>query len=211
MTQIQIIPGDFQITDPSWPRVNLWRPGRIFTSDDFSSASGSIVGKHTNAALGGQPVMWEGDTPGWTATGGTLAAPTGLGSALVAVPGQDYELAMTVPVMPTSGELQVNLRRAGLAPGLGTNTITIRCFASGTVSIRDTYSGVTNQLGSATGALSAGGDLTARVEGNEVIVEVNGVEVTRGTTQVLSGAYAGVTVSASNIGAAIDAFAITAL
>lgn len=211
MTQIQIIPGDFQITDPSWPRVNLWRPGRIFTSDNFSSASGSIVGKRTNAALGGQPVMWEGDTPGWTATGGRLAAPTGLGAALVAVPGQDYELAMSVPVMPTSGELQVNLRRAGLAAGLGTNTITIRCFASGTVSIRETYAGITSQLGSATGALSAGSTLTVRVEGNEVIVEVNGVEVTRGTTQVMDGIYAGVTVSAAGVGAMIDNFTVTAL
>lgn len=71
MAFVKIIPGDFNIEDPTWPRYDI---AKIITSDDFSG-SGDIAGNMTSAALGGIPAMWGGTPGGWTRSAGGAKTP----------------------------------------------------------------------------------------------------------------------------------------
>lgn len=59
----------FNITDAEWPRLRLWTPNKIVTSDEFTSAIST--GSWTDARLGGSPYQW-GQVKDMSTAGGRL-------------------------------------------------------------------------------------------------------------------------------------------
>ena len=84
MTIVKTIPGDFNITNPSWPRYTLIRPGTIFTSDGFSATQAG-PGQLTDATLGGVTYPWDINADGWVTDNGVLRHMAG-GNLLMDLP-----------------------------------------------------------------------------------------------------------------------------
>lgn len=61
MTRVQIIDGNFTITDPEWP---VYKIRNIVTSDNFTGA-GALAGSMTDGYAGGTPMEWSGNPTGY--------------------------------------------------------------------------------------------------------------------------------------------------
>lgn len=101
MSQVQIIPGSFNITDPSWPKVKILQ---IITSDTFSGRE-SLIGSQTDCYLGGSPREWIVDANGVDIQDGALLTSqrSNAETARLAALPADVKIAFTVVSVDTTG------------------------------------------------------------------------------------------------------------
>lgn len=169
MTQIQIIPGDFTITDTNVPVYPLHRP---ITSDDFSG-TGEIVGSLTSAAMGGKPMMWEGNAGTWTrASGGAIPTPEGPYGSIDLEGFEDGTTAhVTIGSMPAD-----QYKWFVIAFGVSTTSrVVARLRGDGSILIQQDLDGTRTDLGT-TGAVFAADDrVSFGVRGGVATASVNGV------------------------------------
>lgn len=173
MTKVQIIDGDFNITDPTWPRYNITRPGSVLISDDFTR-DGWLGGQNTDSALGGTDAEWINAryvTQAWQVTGGQ-AVWNKTGTIYMITPQQDYDLEVKVDVLPTAASDAVNIqaRRAEAT----SNYISAVVKGNGELTLK-TYDGSKIEESSPASRLVNPGDLvTVRAIGNACSVLING-------------------------------------
>lgn len=109
MSQVQIIPGSFNIADPSWPKVKILQ---TITSDTFSQRA-ALIGSQTDCHLGGSPREWTGDANGVDIQDGALLTSQTSASRKAKLAGlpADVKFAFTVvSVDSTGGALTFSFR-----------------------------------------------------------------------------------------------------
>lgn len=101
MAQVQIIPGNFNITDADWPKVKILQ---IITSDTFSGRE-SLIGSQTDCYLGGSPREWIVDADGVDIQDGALLTSqrSNAETARLAALPADVKIAFTVVSVDTTG------------------------------------------------------------------------------------------------------------
>lgn len=176
MTKVQIIDGNFTITDPAWPRYDITRPGDVLISDDFTK-DGWLGGQTTDSALGGTSAEWINAryvSQAWQVTGGQ-AVWNKTGTVHLITPQPDYDLEVKIDALPTTTSNMVNLqaRRAGST----TQYIAAVIKGNGELTLK-TYDGSTIEESAPASQLVKAGDLVAvRVVGDSISVLINGVAV----------------------------------
>ena len=169
MTQVQIIPGDFTITDPNVPRYPL---RKTLTSDDFTG-TGELAGTLTNAALGGEPALWGGATPsGWERLNGALTTTPDLGGAgNLTLPGLVDGAEVEFKVSQLAAEtawIYVSLRASP------TDRVYVGLRGSGRMTVQQDVGGSGSTLASFEGAFTTGDRIKLGVSGGVASVWVNG-------------------------------------
>lgn len=190
MTKIQIIPGNFTITDPDWPVFDFVPTDGIYTSDSFSQ-DGPLVGAYTDAALGGMAQQWitTGDG-GWNKEGG-VARSIGIGIAGFQPPSADYKTSIKLLEFPNlSANLTISNRRSSLAFSSGTEYVEARIAPAGSITLVARENATTNTIGTATGASALGDTVELATFGTLAEVIVNGEVVLSGETSVAGAGYA---------------------
>lgn len=176
MTKVQIIDGNFTITDPSWPRFNITRPGDVLISDDFTK-SGWLGGQNTDSALGGTDTEWINAryvSEAWQVTGGQ-AVWAKTGTVLLATPQPDYDLEVKIDALPTSASDVVNIQARRTEST--THYIAAVVKGNGDLTLK-TYDGSSIKESSPVSQLVKAGDLVAvRVIGDSIAILLNGTSV----------------------------------
>lgn len=203
MTTVQIIQGNFDITDPSWPRLQMWVPGKVFTSDDFSTA-GDPIGRRTGAELGGTPVDFLGPAGSWNATNGELVNTGNNGSVLIEALDADYETSVTIKSLAVTGSTLIIARRSSVDYHANISQLRIEVNNSGNISLRQQLDGMLSTLGTSPAAVSVGDTVTIRVAGVFVTVLANDQIVVEAETLVLEAGYTGLATSALNTSSVVD-------
>ena len=212
MTTVQIISGDFNISNPSWPRYALWRPGRVFTSDEFTTAQ-SGAGELTDAGLGGGHHPWF-TADGWEKSNGLLVH-TSRGNRLMETPSSNVLATVKVSTHDTQHPWSFAMRRTGdsIAGGL----LQFMVYPEN-VELRETLPGQQYKLlrrvfyatkaGDTLGFQHDGGIMTLTVNGEMLASEPLSEDV----DQTLQGRHMGFTTIASQpSGATFESFSVTAL
>lgn len=210
MTTVQIIKGNFSITDPSWPRVQMWVPGEVFTSDDFSTA-GDPIGRKTGAELGGAPADFLGPAGSWNASGGELVNTGDNGSVLFEALGADYETSVKIKSLPVTGYTTVIARRTSVDYSANISQLRIEVNNAGNITLRQQLDGTLSVLGRSNAVMSVGDTVAIRVAGTSVTVLVNGQIVVEAETHVTEAGYAGLATSAVNTNSVVDDLILRAL
>lgn len=179
MTHVQIIPGDFTITDPAVPRYPLPKQRKTLTSDDFTGA-GDPVGTLTTAALGGTPALWGGSTPsGWERSEGVLIPTLAGGAGNLTLDGLMDGTAVEVTVVelpPTGGSIFLSLR---ISETVRTHLVML---GNGNLVIREQNEAGQRDIATAGSAYSAGDRLRFGVDQGIATLSVNGVVVASAPT-----------------------------
>ena len=210
MTSVQIIPGDFTITDPAWPRLHLWRRGHVFTSDDFT-VDGDPVGRMTTAALGGQPVMWQGNAGAWTVEDGVLRSPSGTGSMFLNLPADDFTLSIKIQALPISQQVLLIGRRSDIAYNPNISQIRLQTYNNGRVFLQEQLGGELVGLGESLSRVEAGDTISLHLKGGIAELWINGEpEVSEVTRVVGGGGYAGLSVTGAGAAAEVGNFLVNA-
>ena len=176
MTKVQIIDGDFNITDPAWPRYNITRPGDVLISDDFTR-EGWLGGQSTDSALGGTDTEWINAryvSQAWQVTGGQ-AVWNKTGTVHLVTPQPDYDLEVKIDALPTSASDVINIqaRRAEST----THYIAAAVKGNGELTLK-TYDGSSIKESSPVSQLIKAGDLVSvRVIGDSIAILLNGDSV----------------------------------
>lgn len=211
MSFAQIIPGDFQITDPQWPRVTFWRQGNPFTSDDFSVAR-NPRDTLTTAALGGQPIAWTAYGSNFEAAGGTLRPPaSGSGMLVVNAPKPDLEVSIKIVTLPTAGPVLLMARRDQLDFSTMKNQVRIMIETDGKLTVDHNVNGALSTLIRPTVQAVSGDVVSLQVVGSAVTAKINGAVVGTGTTGATGKGFTGVGSAVSGTNAVLDDFLVTAL
>lgn len=171
MTQVQIIPGNFTITDPTWPIYNI---RRVITSDDFSG-SGELVGAMTSAALGGTPMTWDGVAGGWTRHQGAIRSPQENYNHNLILGGlpADIFIGFRMVSLPDTGRLVVSAR----ASTSSDTRIMLRVISDGSVQFEQRIGGTITTSSIKYGAVANGDHVGFEVRGSQVSALVNQREV----------------------------------
>lgn len=176
MTKVQIIDGNFTITDPSWPRFNITRPGDVLISDDFTK-SGWLGGQNTDSALGGTDTEWINAryvSEAWKVTGGQ-AVWAKTGTVLLVTPQPDYDLEVKIDSLPTAAADMVNLQARRTEST--THYIAAVIKGNGELTLK-TYDGSAIKESAPASQLVKAGDLVAvRVIGDSIAILLNGTSV----------------------------------
>ena len=176
MTKVQIIDGNFTITDPSWPRFSITRPGDVLISDDFTRA-GWLGGQNTDSALGGTDTEWINAryvSEAWQVTGGQ-AVWAKTGTVLLVTPQPDYDLEVKIDALPTSASDVVNIQARRTEST--THYIAAAVKGNGELTLK-TYDGKSIKESSPVSQLVKAGDLVAvRVIGDSIAILLNGTSV----------------------------------
>lgn len=210
MATVQIIQGNFSITDPSWPRLQMWVPGQIFTSDDFSTA-GDPIGRKTGAELGGAPVAFLGPAGSWDASSGELVNTGNNGSVLIEPLGADYETSVKIKSFPVAQAVAVIARRSEVDYHANISQLRIEVNAARDIILRQQLDGTTAVLGRSNAAVSAGDTVAIRVAGASVTALVNGQIVVEAETHVTGAGYSGLATTAVNTDSVVDDLILKAL
>lgn len=190
MTKIQIIPGNFKITDPDWPLLDFVASGGTYTSDTMSE-DGSLVGAYSDAGLGGMARQWltTGDG-GWTKQGG-IARSTSIDIAGFQPPTADYKTSIKVEEFPNlSTSLAIANRRSTMAFSGLTEYVEARILTTGYISLVAREGTTIRTIGTTENPINIGDTVTLSTFGNEVEVLVNGGVVLSGNTTVAEAGYA---------------------
>ena len=173
MTKVQIIDGDFNITDPAWPRYDITRPGDVLISDDFTR-TGWIGGQNTDSALGGIDTEWINAryvSQAWQVTGGQ-AVWNKTGTIYLVTPQQDYDLEVKIDSLPTAASDVVNIQARRTETTA--NYISAVVKGNGELTLK-TYDGNKIEETSPASRLVNPGDLvTVRTIGDSTSVLING-------------------------------------
>ena len=206
MTHVQIIPGDFTITDTSVPRYPLPRQRKTLTSDDFTGA-GDPVGTLTTASLGGTPALWGGSTPsGWERSGGVLIPTTAGGAGNLTMDGLMDGAAVEVTVVelpPTNGSLYLSLRSSE------TVRTHLGILWDGRLVIREQDATGQRDLATAGSAYSAGDRLRFGVDQGIATVSVNGEVVASAPTTSPAPTYMALSYYPNSSTGALDDLVVT--
>lgn len=183
MTNVHIIPGEFTITDPDWPRYEYSRSGEVLISDNFTR-DGWLGGQDTDSALGGQTATWDNAqyvSQAWQVTGGQ-AVWNKTGTVFLPVDRQDYDIEVKVAALPTTAadEFNVQARRT-------TNTqqyVSAVIRGDGQLKIKH-YGGTSIVETPYSSRRVAAGDVVAlQVSGGNATVLLNGTPAVSTTTEV---------------------------
>lgn len=175
MSKVQIIEGNFRITDPDWPKYEI---RKLITSDTFSR-SGYISGSLSDAALGGIPMKWEGRGDGWSVLNG-VARPSQKNWAdearLVGLPA-DVGIAFTLASEENaSGSLMINLRSSSD----NNRRIRVEINGNGSIRVGEFVGGSQTNLNDYILTDAGVGDTVAvEASGDTVTVTVNGSVIVR--------------------------------
>lgn len=210
MATVQIIQGSFSITNPSWPRLQMWVPGQIFTSDDFSTA-GDPIGRKTGAELGGTPADFLGPAGSWDASSGELVNTGNNGSVLLEALGANYETSVKIKSLTVAGSTLVIARRTSVDYHANISQLRVEVNNAGNTILRQQLDGTLSTLGTSPAAVSVGDTVTIRVAGTSVAALVNGQIVVEAETHVTGAGYAGLATSAVNSGSVVDDLILKAL
>lgn len=211
MTRIQIIEGEFQITDPEWPVYRDLKTSDVITSDEFTKISGDPTGLYSDAALGGVPDKWQGDAGGWEVVEGVLHHRDLNLGLFMGTAFDNYKVEVKLHSLATVGEGVLQVRREKIT-GLG-KYVSLFIEPSGASRLR-VYDGTT--VSSQPHLLTdyAKGDVAGvSVEGGNLSVLKNGEVVRTYEIPVLSGNFAGLApiTSSANTGFAIENIVYTKL
>lgn len=190
MTKIQIIPGNFKITDPDWPLLDFVASGGTYTSDTMSE-DGSLVGAYSDAGLGGMARQWltTGDG-GWNKEGG-VARSISVGIAGFQPPSADYKTSIKVEEFPNVGTaLSISNRRSTMVFSGVTEYVTARILTTGYISLVAREGTTIRTIGTRETSINLGDIVTLSTFGEEVEVLVNGNVVLSGSTTVAEAGYA---------------------
>lgn len=190
MTKIQIIPGNFNITDPDWPAFDFWPNGGIVTSDSFSG-SGVINGRYTDVAAGGISRRWSVADPetAWPIEGGaaTLDAASSAGFRAGAF---DYATTIKIAALPEGASgafLGIQNRRTAISSDVSSFYVELRILATGSVRLAVFHAGNLSSvevLTTVVNACTVGDEVTLRTVGDTADILVNGAVVTSKTIPV---------------------------
>lgn len=210
MSTVQIIQGNFSITDPSWPRLQMWVPGEVFTSDDFSTA-GDPIGRKTGAELGGTPVSFLGPAGSWDASNGELVNTGSNGSILLEALGGDYETSVKIKSFAVTGSVLVIARRTSVDYHANISQLRVEVNNAGDITLRQQLDGTLSVIGTSPAAVSVGDTVTIRVAGTSVAALVNDQIVAEAETHVTGAGYAGLATSRVNTDSVVDDLILRAL
>ena len=206
MTKIQIIPGNFKITDPDWPLLDFVASGGTYTSDTMSE-DGSLVGAYSDAGLGGMARQWltTGDG-GWNKEGG-VARSISVGIAGFQPPSADYKTSIKVEEFPNVGTaLSISNRRSTMVFSGVTEYVTARILTTGYISLVAREGTEVRTIGTFETSINLGDTVTLSTFGEEVEVLVNGNVVLSGSTTVAEAGYAVVHTTYNGTGPRTGAF-----
>lgn len=176
MTKVQIIDGNFTITDPAWPRYDITRPGDVLISDDFTKV-GWLGGQDTDSALGGNPATWlnaQYVSQAWQVTGGR-AVWNKTGTVLLVTPQPDYDLEVKIDSLPTAAADMVNLQARRTEST--THYIAAVIKGNGELTLK-TYDGsAIKESAPASQSVKAGDLVAVRVIGDSIAILLNGNSV----------------------------------
>lgn len=210
MATVQIIQGSFSITDPSWPRLQMWVPGQMFTSDDFSTA-GDPIGRKTGAELGGTPADFLGPAGSWNASSGELVNTGSNGSVLLEALGDDYETSVKIKSFAVAGSVLVIARRSAVDYHANISQLRVEVNNAGDITLRQQLDGALSALGTSLAAVSVGDTVAIRVAGDSVTALVNGQIAVEAETHVTGAGYAGLATSRVNTDSVVDDLILRAL
>lgn len=196
MTEVQIIPGQFKIDDPTWPRYAVWRAGEVYTSDTFDGYSGDPIRQVTDAALGGYELVWESDfdTTGFRVVNGSLRMPGKegpYGVLVLDVPSEDFTISYRLVEYPTAGSIEMFVRRDTRVYHPDQSILELFCNLQGGLSLYERHGGTLNRLTMSAGPAQIGDTVGLRVIGDTAYVLINGSVADTATTTVTGAGYAG--------------------
>lgn len=185
MTNVQILRGNFNITDPDWPTYTI---RKIITSDDFSG-TGELVGSMTSATLGGVPMQWGGKVGAWTRQDGGITTPTG-----------SYYDELTLADMPADVSVSTVIRDMGGSTSSGDQfIISVRAsadrkdrtrasfYANGSVRLDQYTADGGRVMGDLVGgAFKLGDRVGIEANGKKAAATVNGHKIVEWDTEVLA-------------------------
>lgn len=203
MTTVQIIQGNFDIADPSWPQLQIWYPGKVFTSDDFST-DGDPIGRKTGSELGGTPADFVGPAGSWDAANGELVNIGSNGSVLIKALDADYETSVKIKSITVSGSTTVIARRNSVDYNVNISQLRVEVNTAGSIILRQQLDGALSSLGSSQNAVSSGDTVAIRVVGTSVMALVNDQIIVEAETSVTEAGYAGIATTAVNSNSVVD-------
>lgn len=168
-----------------------------WTSDMFTAATGELVGKSTDAALGGAAKTWTGTTGAVVINASGQLEQTTPGNFVVgvAMPHPDYEVSVRLPALPTVNSIILGLRRAAVS--LGQDTLYLDVASTGAMVFGKRVSSVFTGLATGFGTAAAGDRVSLGILRGVVTVRLNGIDVltyplssTDQTTFAAAGAFA---------------------
>lgn len=183
MAKVQIIPGNFSITDAGWPKVKILQ---TVTSDSFSQRA-ALIGSQTDCHLGGSPREWTGDADGVGIQDGALLTSQRSNAEkakLEALPA-DIKIAFTVvSVDPTGGAVIISLRSSSDEQ----ERVRLQIRQEGAIILEEHTGGsATNQLGPIKNAFSDGDRIELVAKGSQLTLIVNGTQIATHTVARVAG------------------------
>lgn len=176
MTTVQIISGDFNITDPGWPRYTLWKTGTVFTSDGFNNPE-TGEGQLSDADMGGAPHPWDINTSGFTNQGGQLKH-VGTGNRFMQAPSTNMLVELKFAANTAQHSWGFYMRRPGQVFNEG--WLQFHIYPE-YIDIRETpVGGTTKQLARASHTIQAGDVIGFQHFDGVMSVLVNGTQVASG-------------------------------
>jgi hypothetical protein len=159
----------------------------IITSDSFAGVDGTeVVGRTTDAALGGTPMVYQGVNGGTIISGNKLARGAGGLTWCDVLPMSvaDYETTALVTTMPTGSGYWIDARRVSVS---GTpNTYRVSLGSTGALALSVRIANETTLHGSTSYAV--GDRVGIRVKGSAISMLKNGVVVATFTDAAITGA-----------------------
>ena len=185
MTRVQIIDGNFTITDPDWP---VYRIRNIVTSDNFTGA-GSLAGSTTDTHAGGAPMEWSGSPTGYER--GPEGLLVGAGDAqMVRLPQlpADIQISFTMSALAalSTSDLVVSARSStGMA-----NRVAIHIQRS-RIHITERIGGSYRQRGTGVFTVTSDDLIMIGLAGDTCTVHANGHLVVTSTVETLGDGHVG--------------------
>lgn len=175
MSKVQIIEGNFRITDPDWPKYEI---RKLITSDTFSR-SGYISGSMSDAALGGLPMEWTGKADGWSVLDGVARPSQNAWQDEARLTGLPADVGISFTLASeenASGSLMVNLRSSSD----NNQRIRIEINRNGSIRVGEFVGGSQTNLSDYILTDAGEGDtVAAEASGDTVTVAVNGSVIIR--------------------------------
>lgn len=217
MTWIQRIPGNFTIKN-DWPRIGLWAPNKVWTSDDFTNA-GRLGGAQTDAILGGVPMTWvSSNGQPYEAINGVAHSTTTNGGIFISGLGESMEVSVKIAALPAEGQnTSIILKRDQVQYHPELSQLEVRLFYTGNVNARQEKrtAGVveTWNRGVTSETFMVGDELGVRIRGSSIELLRNGNVVSTGNLNlsILPGRWAGLYSTGAEQTAGFDWFKFTAL
>ena len=186
-------------------------PATVTTSDAFTGADESIVGRSSDSTLGGTPAAWGllTNTAPYMITSGVLRRGSTAATQFGGLPHSSPDGSVTVKItaFPVGGDMWLDFRRVSLATS---DTYRVTITSAGFAALSKRTGGSTTTLGVNT-QLALNDILTLDCVGSTIALKRNGETIGTITDSSLSAAgYAGISVGSAVTDFGIDDFIIRA-